>query len=387
MTTVLDETQPGQPYTHALIIGVGAYSHLPGGSKYDTAPARLDFGLRQLTSPPISARYFADWLIRSFRNDDAPLGTVEMLLSEANPTPFGLPSGTQFNVEPATLDKVEQAFRRWYRRCDEHADNLALLYFCGHGLLVGGDQVLLAEDYGWDDLNEFAGAWYFEKTYKGMARCKAHLQCFFVDACDNVPAEARDIADAGARAFLSSSWPSARDPEQLVFTAAAPGSKANALPNQVSLFTEALVQSLEGRGCDPAYQSPWVVTTPYLVTAVNRIVAELSQGGPAQRPDPRRQPSREMPLHMRAAPPLIPVRIQFNPPAAIANANLELRSQTDPNWVQQRAQQPGEWVLNQVTAGVYQFRAQFPPPASYTDIDMPLPVLPPGPIPPRPISV
>lgn len=387
MTTVLDETQPGRAYTHALIIGVGAYPHLIGGSKHTTAPARLDFGLKQLTSPPVSARYFADWLIRNFRNDDAPLGTVEMLLSESNPAPYVLPSGNQFNVEPATLDKVEGAFRRWYYRCDKDADNLALLYFCGHGLLVGGDQVLLAEDYGWDDLNDFAGAWYFEKTYKGMARCRAHLQCFFVDACDNVPAEARDIADAGARSFLSANWPGARDPEQLVLTAAAPGSKANALPNQVSLFTEALVQSLEGRGCDPAHQSPWVVTTPYLVTAVNRIVAELSRGGPAQRPDLRRLPAQEMTLHIRTRPPEIPVKIEFNPANAIAGADLELRSQTDPNWVQQRPPQPGEWVLNRVPAGVYQFRARFAPPTGYASIDIPLPVLPPGPIPPRPITV
>jgi hypothetical protein len=48
------------PATHALVIGVGAYPHLIGG----TGRTKYNDGMGQLTSPPISARLFASWLMR-----------------------------------------------------------------------------------------------------------------------------------------------------------------------------------------------------------------------------------------------------------------------------------------------------------------------------------
>src|SRR5688572_29148314 len=60
----------GGPATHALVIGVGAYPHLNGGS------GRLSpqhDGMEQLTSPPISARQFASWLMSEFNHPQKPL--------------------------------------------------------------------------------------------------------------------------------------------------------------------------------------------------------------------------------------------------------------------------------------------------------------------------
>ena len=48
------------PATHALVIGVGDYPHLNGGSEKRT---EQHDGMEQLTSPPISARLFASWLM------------------------------------------------------------------------------------------------------------------------------------------------------------------------------------------------------------------------------------------------------------------------------------------------------------------------------------
>ena len=48
------------PATHALVIGVGDYPHLNGGTKKRTDQHD---GMEQLTSPPISARQFASWLL------------------------------------------------------------------------------------------------------------------------------------------------------------------------------------------------------------------------------------------------------------------------------------------------------------------------------------
>jgi hypothetical protein len=76
---VVHETPIAGSATHALVIGVGSYPHLLGGSG---ALCEDNEGLAQLTSPPVSARKFADWLICSFANPDKPLASVALLISE-----------------------------------------------------------------------------------------------------------------------------------------------------------------------------------------------------------------------------------------------------------------------------------------------------------------
>lgn len=73
-----------QPQTHAIIIGVGDYPHLRNGSAFRERPATSTMGLGQLTSSPISAKAFSDWMVNNFNNPNAPLGTVELLLSLVN---------------------------------------------------------------------------------------------------------------------------------------------------------------------------------------------------------------------------------------------------------------------------------------------------------------
>ena len=61
----------GDPATHAIVIGVGTYPHLNGGD-----PERLSRyhgGLKQLSSPPESAREFTNWLLDEFHNPAKPL--------------------------------------------------------------------------------------------------------------------------------------------------------------------------------------------------------------------------------------------------------------------------------------------------------------------------
>ena len=52
--------------------------------------------MEQLTSPPISARLFASWLMsEDFRHPAKPLASVALLLSEAAPAPFVDPKDGQ----------------------------------------------------------------------------------------------------------------------------------------------------------------------------------------------------------------------------------------------------------------------------------------------------
>ena len=140
------------PRRTALIIGVGAYPHLRGGTLFATEPARYHLGMKQLDSPPVSAREFADWLIKSgtstHRNGAAPLGTVELLISSNDPNDASfIAVGMTVAVEEATFYNIQKAFDRWFMRCDRHVDNIGVFYFCGHGL-EREKSWLLASDYG-----------------------------------------------------------------------------------------------------------------------------------------------------------------------------------------------------------------------------------------------
>ena len=86
MTLVYDDIQSNKAQAHLLVIGVGKYPHLLNGEHFDPHVRHLDLG--QLTSPPVSARAFARWWCESYNNPDVPLGSVELFLSEENPTPF-----------------------------------------------------------------------------------------------------------------------------------------------------------------------------------------------------------------------------------------------------------------------------------------------------------
>jgi hypothetical protein len=135
MTLIYPAVDPGTntPMTHALIIGIGEYCHLPGGPRYQDQPARYKLGLKQLTSPPASAEKLANWMVgkltNSHKNPKAPLGTVELLLS---PQRYTDPQGNATQVDAATFGSIKTAFERWLKRCDRHPDNVSLFYFCGH---------------------------------------------------------------------------------------------------------------------------------------------------------------------------------------------------------------------------------------------------------------
>src|SRR5438034_10565023 len=95
------------PGTHVLIVGVVAYEF---GKNKKEAPVAT--GFRQLTSPPVSARAVADWFITSFRNQEKPLASVALLISEDAAKPYQPPApagAAAVNLPEATLQNVKDA--------------------------------------------------------------------------------------------------------------------------------------------------------------------------------------------------------------------------------------------------------------------------------------
>lgn len=362
MTLVVDQGSDG-PRVHALVVGVGAYRHLPGG----TEPVTHDtLGLRQLSGPPVSARAFADWVATSLRHPRVPLGTVELLTSPGPPD--GIPSMATF----ATV------FEKWYARCDTHEDNVALFYFCGHGV-ERESLFLLLEDVGRSPLSLLENALDVGQTYQGMARCRAREQYFFVDACREIPFQLLQQLSGNARVLVTPQLVGDQRRDTALVYATSGGAKAYGKAGQVTRFTQALIRALDGLGgrLDGA---SWVVDLSSLQRAVTQLLARGGDGAPVQVPSVRGAGLGV--LHRFERAPVVPVSLACLPPAAITAATITLSPLAAlPGAVPGAPAPPlvagpGGWSVD-VPADIYTLAVDFPD-GGYTATRKSIAALPPG---------
>ena len=249
------------PGLHALVIGVGSYRHLPGGTGREL-PDPLDFaGLGQLTSPPVSARRLAEWLSgASHELWRVPLASVDLLVTG------GL-------VEP-TIAAIRDAYAGWRDRAGGHQENVGLFYFCGHGLQAETRRMLLTADFGEHDQVPFLGAFDFEKTRDASVQTGPDTQCFFIDAC------------AGSSAWLMRHSPSVEGlgtvANRIVGVAARhtvsilsalPFGSARGPIGGISYFTDALIQAFAGAAARLDDRLEWSVRTTSLIDAISTLMS------------------------------------------------------------------------------------------------------------------
>jgi len=272
---VVHENAVAGPSTHAVVIAVGCYPHLLGG-----VPPVCDDneGLGQLTSPPVSGRAFADWLIQHFNNPGKPLATVALLISEelnairGETSRYLHPStGASIELERASIENIATAVAEWKIRGDANDQNMTLFYFCGHGIAQGSDAALLAEDYGANNQNALDGAIDFRRLHLGMNGCSASQQCYFVDACRATSDMLLENRDYLGRPLVQIRKDARRNKplrQAPVFYASLAGALAYARPKRPSVFTEALLKSFNGAGSDDE-DGDWRVSTSRLLDALD----------------------------------------------------------------------------------------------------------------------
>src|SRR5260370_14547279 len=200
MTLFYNDIRPGRPQTHMLVIGVSAFPHLKDG-----IPSQVNYDwagrLGQLSSPPRSARAFAEWGVdkqKGFNNPAAPLGSVDLLLSEH--------LQAQQGERLATMDEIEKALWNWVNRCNAHEESIAIFYFCGHGLMIGEAQLLLARDFADPNYDEFRNELHFNQMHIGLGdKCLTPYKYLFIDACSNISASNK--SPNAARAVFSGGGP------------------------------------------------------------------------------------------------------------------------------------------------------------------------------------
>jgi hypothetical protein len=349
----------GKPATHAIVIGVGDYPHLPDGSSRQKTDDHE--GMEQLTSPPISAREFASWLINSFEHPEKPLASVSLLISERKPKPFVNPRTKKSSeVLLANSENVMSALRAWETRGNDSPENLLLFFYSGHGLAAGSIMSLPLADYGAGEAPALEGALDLNHFIAGMAKCRASEQCFFVDAC-RIESEMLRDAEGWAGRYPTGIRP--RDPELPILRApvlysTTKGYGASADRGEPSIFAKALLDSLQNLGAEDS-SGHWRVNTNRLLEAIGHLIDRHS-GAVEQIAPPTANSAVNVQLNGLKEPPSALVYVKTDPPTAVSRMKIECLLDGSPvKPIGVNDPNKAELVLRLPT-GQYHFNARFP---------------------------
>jgi caspase domain-containing protein len=307
---------------HALVIGVGEYPWLVGGGKSPLFPQHS--GMGQLTSAPMSARAFCNWLMKDCVNPELADKTIDLLLSDAESSTFTDSAGVTHEIERATMENVKQAVLRWCKRGG--ADSLLIFYFCGHGLGKGKQTVLLTENFGSQpDTLSLTFAIDFDQLYLGLDQAKPRRQCFFIDACRvGTPFALNTLNYYGDPIYPPQAKVAKQPRSAPVFYSSVPGATAYGRKGEPSFFTAAMLAAFRGAGADDVSGS-WRVDTDILqrgiLSHLKRTVARTVAQSQLSLADGIADP---FTLHQLGARPVVPVEVTCKPDIHNAAASLSV---------------------------------------------------------------
>ncbi len=311
-------TEGNTPGTHAIVIGVGNYPYLVGGAAPQSERFNRHEGMGQLSSPPLSARSLASWLLTEFANTKRPLASLALLVSEEETQPLEAQPLVPEPVVPpsATFANIDSAVRAWKRRGDAHPDNLMLFFFSGHGVSQGTDQLLLAEDFGQNHENPFAMAVHFPGLFAGMKSCVSLNQYYILDTCrsasslliesyrrgGNLPVGQPIIFNYGPA--RTGNWQTACLFSTLM------GQNAYSREGRETVFVDTLLQSLRSYGSYRVTEDDsWRVSTDSLKKGVEHLLGR----NPEQSQWTALYGHSEFDLHYLKEPPKVSVTIRCQP--------------------------------------------------------------------------
>ncbi len=266
--------------THVLLIGIGAYPYLEGGSDYHALEhEETAMGMGQLNAPPLSMRQTADWFLSDYSNPDRELSSVALILSEEDEQPYTHErmEGAERIVPRGSVKDVHKAVVGWLRRASGRRDNSLIFGFCGHGI-QSGNPVLLCRDYGEIPESRFQGAIDFEQFRIALSTMLPDTQLFFIDAC-RTPANDDSVLGqtTPGNSLLDPLSLDRRDnipAAQSVQFATSLYTESWGRTEGASLFTEALLKALRGGGAEQTQD--WWVTTGRLHSVLSTYLLRLS---------------------------------------------------------------------------------------------------------------
>ena len=351
------------PGTHVISLGIGHYDHLEGGGQ---APTRHHLNLKQLTSPPISARKVAAWFIENFDCTESPLASVALVLSERQSAEFrNGRTGRTFTVPTGLTEEVRSALRAWVRRAEVDPQNRIMLYFSGHGLSEGLQNLYLLRDYGKDSDDPLAGALNYQSFIAGLATRKPSNQFLLFDACrsaDQIAALNRNGGQPIFAAVPDGRLEITQPMRQCPIFSTEVDRQALGRPNEESLCARAFIRVMNGACCTKE-ENEWYITTDRIVEALtyfqNRELRKSERRQPADANSYAR-------IHLRrlTRTPSIPVFVRLGDPTLASRVRIEAvrvrqngsrRLVSDPKSEGWQAKE--EWEI-ELEIGEYTFRAE-----------------------------
>ncbi|MDC2960394.1 caspase family protein [Streptomyces gilvifuscus] len=223
----------------------------------------------QLTSPPLSALAFAQWLTDNTNgNWTVPLASVDLLASFV---PEQVPAELSAGIHSeATIDSIRKRFSMWLTRSAENPDNVAVFYFCGHGV-QGDGQFLLASDFNKFAETPFSHAFDFDETRIALHQRGPRTQWMIIDACRvdcarRPPTGVQPLADP--ELFAANVC-------QNEMTLRMPMSdQTGARAGQVSFLTQALIRALDGQAATTDENGEWVVRMDGIRRSIDTLLKQ-----------------------------------------------------------------------------------------------------------------
>ncbi len=350
---------PDGPGTHALVIGVSHYPNLAGDAATE---AGLRYGLEDLSSAARSASEVVAWLLNEYRNPGAPLASLRVLLSPAEGETLAdgvverLPASYA-----ATRDAVEADLMAFRAACSERRENVGFVYVAGHGIqLTKRGAIVLLEDFADPGRVELYGAIDMVGCHEGFeGDAYAANQFWFVDACRQLPAIARQFEELEA-GVLSLAKPPGEVESSPLFLASASRDVAFAEVGGMTLFSQAVLRGLRGaaaEGPEDDLSLGWHVPAGKLGDVVKEIVGKLAGAkGEEQSVQPTGWAGRAV-VHQFEGPPDVRVVLSLEPDEAAAKTKVSLLFDADE--AQKTVDGAAEWPLERtLPAGAYQIRVE-----------------------------
>jgi hypothetical protein len=369
---IIDEFDATKVQTHVLVIGVNSYPYLKGGDLSGSGIA-THMGLEQLAAPVQSASEITDLFERSYNNAGAPIGSIQILVSTKKYTSSKL--NKTFDVEEPTIANISAAFKEWVKRLDTNQHNVAILYYCGHGIEPSA-LLLLPQDFGADPLRPWSNAINLTATYANMAQINARTQVFLIDACRGSAVEADDAALTQARAIGSLGQalldPMGRkyhqDRAAPLITSAPAGQRAYGPANGIesSLFARAAIDCFQRAGADRQDNGTkeWIVTTESIGGRMRDRLSRLKHpNGASAVCEIGGTSTRSVELHRFGGRAAVLFHVTTIPKTALGEATLVLSDSIDPPRTRPPAPEP--WEDELLTGDSWELHVKLPPTASW----------------------
>ena len=173
----------------------------------------------------------------------------------------------------ANIAETKAAAYEWSQRLKANRDNMAVFYFCGHGVSSGQEAALLLRDFG-EPSKDFEGAIDVNSLLGMMRNSPAVQQLFLFDCCRTIADDLYTNVRRIGSDILSIPWQNrghTTPEQQFVLFPALDGEEAFGIKAGTTVFTRSIIDALSFAAADFS-TGTWCINTGNLLTAVDRLV-------------------------------------------------------------------------------------------------------------------